>query len=714
MTGFAKVLVANRGEIAVRVMRACREAGIATVAVYSDADRFALHARVADEAVHIGSAPARESYLNIPAIIAAARATGAQAVHPGYGFLAENAEFAEACAEAGIIFIGPPPEAIRLMGSKTAAKEAAMRSDVPVVPGYQGEEQSLAAMTREAKRIGYPVMIKAAAGGGGKGMRVVARAADFADALAAAQREALAAFGDGTVFLEKALVRPRHVEFQILADQYGNCIHLGERECSIQRRHQKVIEESPSVALTPDLRAEMGAAAVRVALAAGYVNAGTVEFLLDQGGQYYFLEMNTRLQVEHPVTEQVTGRDLVRLQLAIAAGDRLPLRQEDIAPRGHAIEVRIYAEDPETYLPATGTLLVYDPPVGPGIRVDGGVARGDEVTMHYDPMLAKLIVTADDRDLAIARLRTALDDFGILGVTTNLPLLRRIVADDRFQRGETYTDFLTAPPPNPLPILTDREGERISENSPSLSVSQGQIGENSPSLSVRMGRGPGGGAALLAAAIYERDQGQIAAPVKRSPWSAGALRSGNFTARYLVDGKSHIVALSDDLVQPGAFVAVVDGDLAALAEDVRGQPLTAQRIAATSAVILRQGTHQLRLWMARRQDDGAILVTDGHHMITCAKPQPLDVDRAVHAAGGGSGPQVLTAPMAGTVIQVRIAPGDVVDPRQTLIILSAMKMEHAITAPIAARVRRVTCREGDVVAGGVVLVELEEMQEAAI
>jgi 3-methylcrotonyl-CoA carboxylase alpha subunit len=681
-SGFAKVLVANRGEIAVRVMRACRELGIATVAVYSDADRFALHARVADEAVHIGPAPARESYLYIPAIIAAARETGAQAIHPGYGFLSENAEFAEACAAAGITFIGPPPAAIRLMGSKTAAKATAMRSDVPTVPGYQGEDQSLAAMTREAKRIGYPVMIKAAAGGGGKGMRVVARAADFGDALAAAQREALGAFGDATVFLEKALVRPRHVEFQILADQYGNCIHMGERECSIQRRHQKVIEESPSVALTPELRAEMGAAAVRAALAAGYVNAGTVEFLLDQEGRYYFLEMNTRLQVEHPVTEQVTGRDLVRLQLAVAAGERLPLRQEDIAPRGHAIEVRLYAEDPETYLPATGTLLVYDPPAGPGIRVDGGVAQGDEVTMHYDPLLAKLIVTADDRDLAIARLRAALDDFGILGVTTNLLLLRNIAADERFHRGETYTDFLTT-------------------------------NTDSPSPSVRMGREPGGGAALLiAAAIYERDQGQVAPPVRRSPWSAGALRSGNFTGRYLVDGTPHVVALGEDILQPGAFVAVVDGDLAALEDDTRGQPLTAHRIGATGAIILRQGTRQLRLWAARRQEDGAILVTDGHLTLVCAKPQPLDVDRAMHAAaGGGGGQQALTAPMAGTVIQVRVGEGDVVEPRQTLVILSAMKMEHAVTAPVAARVRHVAVREGEVVAGGAVLVELVPSDE---
>ena len=509
MPYFTKVLVANRGEIAVRVMRACRELGIATVATFSDVDRFALHARVADEAVAIGPAPARESYLNIPAIIAAAQATGAQAIHPGYGFLSENADFAAACAAAAITFIGPPPDAIRLMGSKTAAKAAVAQAGVPTVPGYQGEDQSPAALAKAAKRIGFPVMIKAAAGGGGKGMRVVQRADDFADALAAAQREALAAFGDATVFLEKAVLRPRHIEFQIMADQFGNCIHLGERECSIQRRHQKVIEESPSVALTPELRTAMGTAATRAALAAGYVNAGTVEFLLDQEGSYYFLEMNTRLQVEHPVTEQVTGRDLVHLQLAIAAGEHLPLRQAEIASRGHAIEVRLYAEDPVTYLPATGTLLAYDPPTGPGIRLDSGVARGDAVTMYYDPMLAKLIVTAADRSLAIARLRVALSDFGILGVTTNLPLLRRIITDERFQRGATFTDFLES----------------------GAFATPAEQPHQSPPAIAEMAWGTGGEATfLIAAAVCERHE-SATAPVGPARQAVAARR-----ARGAIDG----------------------------------------------------------------------------------------------------------------------------------------------------------------------------------
>ncbi len=671
----SKVLVANRGEIAVRVMRACREAGIATVAVYSDADRFAMHARLADEAVRIGPAPARESYLSIPAIVAAARETGARAIHPGYGFLSENPEFAEACQEADIVFIGPPAGAMRLMGSKTAAKSAAMASDVPTVPGFQEPNATPAAMLRAAKQIGFPVLIKAAAGGGGKGMREVGGPDDFADALAAAQREALAAFGDGTVFLEKLLVRPRHVEFQIIADQHGNCMHLGERECSIQRRHQKIIEESPSVALTPELRAEMGAAAVRAALAAGYVNAGTVEFLLDGDGRYYFLEMNTRLQVEHPVTEQVTGRDLVRLQLAVAAGEPLPLAQSDIAPRGHAIEARLYAEDPVTFLPSTGPLLAWEPPAGPGLRLDGGVAAGDEVTMHYDPMLAKLIATGEDRPLAIARLSAALADFAALGVTTNAPLLRRIVADERFIAGQTFTDFLEDPryaaPPN---VESDPLAER---------------------------------ALLVAAAVRERAAQGDAPASRRSPWAAGALRSGSFLARYVVRGVSIAVELRDEPGQADTVRATVAGEPFALAPEVSGEPLLARGVTNSAAILLRQGSRQARLWAARRPADGAILATDGAIALTLAPPQPLDVDRAVRGASSGGAEQSLVAPMAGTIIEVRAAPGDIVAPRQTLVILSAMKMEHAIAAPGAARVSRVRCRAGDVVTGGAVLIELE-------
>ncbi|HEX6123300.1 MAG TPA: acetyl-CoA carboxylase biotin carboxylase subunit, partial [Ktedonobacterales bacterium] len=437
------VLIANRGEIAVRVIAACQEAGIRTIAVYSDADREAAHVRAADEAYRLGPAPASESYLNIPAILAVAREHGAEAIHPGYGFLSENADFAEACEAAGLIFIGPPASAIRLMGSKTAAKRAVEAAGVLTVPGYAGEARDLRTLQREAERIGYPIMLKAAAGGGGKGMRAVRAPEDLAEAVAAAQREALAAFGDESVFLEKLIVAPRHVEFQILADQHGTVLHLGERECSIQRRHQKVVEESPCVALTPELRARMGEAAVRAARAAGYVNAGTCEFLLDGTGNFYFLEMNTRLQVEHPVTEYVTGLDLVHHQLAIAAGEPLALRQEEITPRGHAIEVRLYAEDPANgYLPSIGRVLAFEAPRAPGVRVDAGVAAGDEVTVNYDPMLAKLIVGGESRAQAIQRLCWALDHFAVLGIATNLPLLRGIAAEADFQAGRTTTAFL--------------------------------------------------------------------------------------------------------------------------------------------------------------------------------------------------------------------------------------------------------------------------------
>lgn len=439
---FDAVLIANRGEIAVRVIAACREAGLRTIAVYSEADRDALHTTLADEAYPIGPAAATASYLNPAAILAAARDSGATAIHPGYGFLSENAAFAQAVLDAGLVWIGPPPAAIAAMGDKVAAKRLMAQAGVPLIPGYDGDGDD-AILQEAAETIGFPVLIKAAAGGGGRGMRVVERAADFADALAAAQREAQAAFGDPRVFLEKYLVAPRHIEIQVLADTHGQIVHLGERECSIQRRHQKVLEEAPSPAVSPELRARMGAAAVAAARAVDYVGAGTVEFLLDAAGNPYFLEMNTRLQVEHPVTEAVTGLDLVRLQLTIAAGEPLPFTQDDVSLRGHAIECRIYAEDPAAgFLPASGTLRLFAPPSGPGIRNDVGVTTGDTVGVDYDPQLAKLIVHAPDRAAAIDRLTGALRDYAILGVTTNLPFLGWLVAHPEFRAGNTTTAFI--------------------------------------------------------------------------------------------------------------------------------------------------------------------------------------------------------------------------------------------------------------------------------
>ena len=443
MKVFEKILVANRGEIAVRVMRACREMGISTVGVYSEADREALHVRLADEAVLLGAAAPSESYLNIERVVAAAKETGAGAVHPGYGFLSENADFAEAVKAAGLSFIGPRPDAIRTMGDKAEARALMQKAGVPVVPGYQGADDD-ATLKKEAKKIGYPLLVKAAAGGGGKGMRVVQSAGELEEAIAAARREAENAFGDGRLILEKYIGDARHIEFQLLADQHGNRLHLFERECSIQRRLQKVIEETPSPLLDEALREEMGAAAVAAAEAVDYVNAGTVEFIVDADTRaYYFLEMNTRLQVEHPITEMTTGLDLVQWQMRIAAGEKLPFMQKDIQPRGHAIECRLYAEDPANgFLPDTGTLLRYQEPQGPGVRVDSGVYQGAEVSVHYDPLLAKISVYSENRPAAMYKMYTAVHDTIALGVHTNRDFLMDVLKHKVFQGGEATTAFI--------------------------------------------------------------------------------------------------------------------------------------------------------------------------------------------------------------------------------------------------------------------------------
>jgi len=441
-----RVLVANRGEIALRVIRACREMGIETVAVYSDADATARHVRAADAAVRVGPPPAAESYLNIPALIAAARTSGADAVHPGYGFLSERAAFARACVDAGLIFIGPPADAIERMGSKIGARTLMEQAGVPVVPGRTPADQSDAGIAAAADAIGFPVLVKASAGGGGKGMRAAHDAATLAEAIPSARREAQAAFGDGTLYVERLIQRPRHIEIQVFADAHGNAVHLFERECSIQRRHQKIVEESPSPVLTPAVRDRMGKAAVAAATSAGYRNAGTIEFLLEGAGdaaRFYFLEMNTRLQVEHPVTEMVTGTDLVRAQLLVASGRPLPWRQEDLAQRGHAIECRVYAEDPSSgFLPQAGPLALYREPDGPGIRIDSGVEEGTAVPVQYDPMLAKLIASGETRDAAIARAVAALRQFPILGVRTNVAFLIRTLEHPAFRTGDLHTGFV--------------------------------------------------------------------------------------------------------------------------------------------------------------------------------------------------------------------------------------------------------------------------------
>jgi acetyl-CoA carboxylase biotin carboxylase subunit len=440
---FSKVLVANRGEIALRVIRACQELGVRSVAVYSDADARAPHVREADEAVHIGASPSAQSYLVGERLIEVARRTGAEAIHPGYGFLSEREWFARAVRDAGLVFIGPPAEAIEAMGSKTAARQLAIRAGTPVVPGTTEPLRDAEEAAQVAQSFGYPVLLKAAAGGGGKGMRVVREASEVAAALASAQREARNAFGDDAVYVEKYIEGPRHVEIQVLGDQHGTMLHLGERECSVQRRHQKMIEEAPSVAVTPELRARMGAAAVAAARAAGYVNAGTCEFLLDRDGNFYFLEMNTRIQVEHPVTELVTGVDLVQWQLRVAAGERLPFAQEELAPRGWAIECRITSEDPANgFLPSTGRVRYLHLPSGPGVRWDGGIEAGSEVGLFYDPMLAKLIVHGRDREQAIARMHRALLELTIDGVETSRDFHLRVMEHDDFRRGDISIQWL--------------------------------------------------------------------------------------------------------------------------------------------------------------------------------------------------------------------------------------------------------------------------------
>ena len=458
-----KILIANRGEIALRVIRACRELGIGTVAVYSDADRAALHVLAADEAYRLGPPPASESYLRGDLILQAARRSGADAIHPGYGFLSENPSFAEACEASGILFIGPPAAAMRALGSKTLARQAADRAQMPRVPGSVTGLASLDEAHEVAASIGYPVMLKAAAGGGGKGMRAVHSASGLASAFAGATSEAQNSFGSSEVYLEKLIERPRHIEIQLMADAHGKCLYLGERECSVQRRHQKVIEEAPSAVVSPSLRQRMGEAAVRLALSAGYINAGTVEFLVDGAGTeheaFYFLEMNTRLQVEHPVTELVTGLDLVHLQILVAQGHPLPLVQSDIVLRGHAIECRIYAEDPENnFFPSPGRITRLLQPSGPGIREDAAIYEGFEVPLDYDPMLSKLIAFAPTRDAAIARMLCALEVYCIGGIQTNLSLFRRILLDEGFRTAEIdtgYLERLLSTPQNSLSPLDD-------------------------------------------------------------------------------------------------------------------------------------------------------------------------------------------------------------------------------------------------------------------
>jgi 3-methylcrotonyl-CoA carboxylase alpha subunit len=665
---FRSVLIANRGEIAVRVSAACREAGLRSIAVYSEADRHALHVARADAAYPIGPAPARESYLNIPAILDAARQSGAEAVHPGYGFLSENATFARAVIDAGLVWIGPPPRAIAAMGDKVAAKRLMADAGVPLVPGHDGGGDDADLLAR-AEAIGFPMLIKAAAGGGGRGMRVVERATDFAAALAGARREASAAFGDARVFLEKYLRDPRHIEVQVFADAHGNVVHLGERECSIQRRHQKILEESPSPAVDADLRAQLGAAAVAAARAVGYVGAGSVEFLLDAEGRYYFLEMNTRLQVEHPVTELVTDLDLVHLQFAVAAGDPLPFGQDAVALRGHAIECRVYAEDAAAgFLPSSGPIRLFAPPEGPGVRNDVGVATGDEVSVHYDPQLAKLIVHAPDRAAAIARLMRALREYAVLGPTTNLPYLLRIAEHPAFRAGDTTTGFVAAFSP--------------------LLAGSGAGG--SVPREVLLG--------VAALDILDREERSRLVGRPANPWRAlGSWQAGGGggTALRLRHADSDLL-LTTERGDDGAWHVTTGAGRATIHVERR----------ANGELLIREGARSLSL-RGVIAPEGYLLVWAGE-TYRLTKPAPPTVETALVASARDVGQAALTAPMPGKILSLAVAVGDRVSANQPLLVLEAMKMEHTIAASHAGTVRRLPYVVGAVVAAGAVLAEIEE------
>jgi len=650
---FAKILIANRGEIACRVMRTARRMGISTVAVYSEADAGALHVAMADEARLIGPPPARQSYLDAAAIIAAAKDTGAQAIHPGYGFLSENAEFAEACAAAGIVFIGPPPAAMRAMGSKAAAKALMQQAGVPVVPGYHGDDQDPGHLQEEAEKIGFPVLIKASGGGGGRGMRIVNEAGEFTRALDGAKREALASFGDDRVLIEKYLASPRHIEVQVFADTHGNVVHLFERDCSIQRRYQKVVEEAPAPGLRPEMRQAMGEAAVAAAKAVGYVGAGTIEFIAEKE-KFFFMEMNTRLQVEHPVTEVVTGTDLVEWQLRVAASEKFTRAQKDIALNGHAIEVRLYAENPERgFLPATGTLHRLRLP-SETTRVETGVREGDSVTPFYDPMIAKIIAWGPDREAARVRLAHALAETGVVGLATNLGFLARVIGDEDFAAARLDTGFIERrratllPPPSPSPDP-----------------------------------------AIAAAALF-----CLRAPATTSdPWArrdGWRLNAPNAAQTLVFRDRDAELTVAATAADTGWELAIGDRRYRAAAHFATG-----------GAVTLTLDGAQSRALMLDHGDDIAVFIDGASWRLTRVDPLAPPVGADAHAGR-------LSAPMPGRVVQLLVGAGDAVSQGQALIVIEAMKMEHTIAAPRDGRVEAVRYAVGDLVEEGAELIALED------
>ena len=648
-----KVLVANRGEIARRVFRTCREMGLETVAVYSDADADAAFVAEADEAVPLGGTTPAESYLRADLVLAAARAAGADAIHPGYGFLSENADFARGCSDAGITFIGPSAKAIELMGSKLAARQLMQAAGVPVLPGVDVSGMAPPALVEAAGTVGWPVLVKASAGGGGRGMRVVREPGSLAEAVESARREALSAFGDDTVFLERYVENPRHIEVQIFGDATGAVVHLNERECSIQRRHQKIIEEAPSPAVSPELRAQMGDAAVAAGRAIGYEGAGTVEFIVAPGGEFFFLEVNTRLQVEHPVTELVTGLDLVRLQISVADGEPLPDAARDPAINGHAVEARLYAEDPlADFLPAAGFLDRFHVPAAPGVRVDAGVTSGDTVSVHYDPMLAKVIAHGSTRAEATRRLSRALRGAQIHGVTTNRDLLVAILEDEEYRAGRIDTHFLQRRPP--------------------ASLLRGPAADSEESL------------ACVAALLSQQAANRVSAAVLRT--LPTAWRNNPSTAR-----------VQEYLTPAGPRTAgVLPGSRTRCEVDGTELDVGVLHAAPDHVELLAGGVR--RAFRVTRGADGTVYVDSQRRSVTL-KPVPRFPDAAAHTAAGG-----LTAPMPGTVVGVNVAPGDVVAAGAVLLVLEAMKMEHHVVAPADGGVASVAAGVGTTVDAGDLLV----------
>ena len=675
---FAKLLIANRGEIACRVMTTAHRMGVRTVAVYSDADANSRHVAMADEAIRIGPAPASESYLRIDRIIDAVRATGAEAVHPGYGFLSENESFAQALADVDVTFIGPTPAAIRAMGSKSEAKKLMERAGVPLVPGYHGDNQDPPFLLEKAKHVGYPVLIKASAGGGGKGMRVVTRPEEFLAALDSCRREAKASFADDHVLIERYLQRPRHIEIQVFADRHGNAVHLFERDCSVQRRHQKIIEEAPAPGMTAQRRRAMGDAAVAAAKAVGYEGAGTVEFIVEQGGDFFFMEMNTRLQVEHPVSEMIAGHDLVEWQLRVADGELLPAKQDELQINGHAFEARVYAENPDKgFMPATGTLVHLAQPAAvefrrnaddnffhdpAPVRIDSGVRAGDQITPYYDPMIAKLIVWGEDRAQALARMQSALADFHIVGVANNVDFLSRLVANEAFARGDVHTG------------LIEQERARLFADAGGESASNELL--------------------AFACARIVSDEGRNQTV---DPWSATHGWRLNTTYRRALTLKSD---RGTDQVE---LEYARDGYVFHRNGSATGLSISA---GASSALSIRFGTYTATADVVRANDELHVFVDGRHRMFV------LD-DILAHAGEAEAHTGRLTAPMPGKLIAVHAAPGVKVSRGAPLLVMEAMKMEHTIIAPSDGVIGEVLYQVGDQVAEGAELVRFAAEKSAA-